>query len=158
MPRKITAADVCEVSGYSRSELRSVLSALPYYSQQKSYPRKARHFTRQDLTAICLVQELEAQFGMRREAIATVFDAMHSILSGPRNQNRRACLLISLSPPAAKYEEGPVAISSGICVALSSVFERVDQHFGSFGAPVPEQRDLALHPALIGGRERAKTS
>lgn len=158
MPRKLTAADVCEVTGYSRSELRSVLSALPYYSQQKSYPRKARHFSRQDLTAFCLVQVLEAEFGMRREAIAAIFSAMHSALSGPRGQNRQACLLISLSPAAAKYEEGPVAISSGICVPLGSVFERVDQHFGSLGAPGPEQRDLALHPTLIDGLKQAKTS
>ena len=146
------------MTGYSRSELRSVLSSLPYYSQQESSPRKARHFTRQDLTAICLVQELETQFGMRREAIARVFDAMHSTLSGPRDQNRQACLLVSLSPPTAKYEEGPVAISSGICVPLGSVFQRVDQHFASFGGPVPEQRDLALHHALIGGRKRVKAS
>jgi len=95
---------------------------------------------------------------MRREAIAVVFDAIHATLSGPKGQNRQACLVISLSPPTAKYEEGPVAISSGICIQLGSVFQRVDEHFGSFSGLLPEQRDLALHPTLIDGRKRAQAS
>jgi len=45
MPRKLTASDVFAVTGYSRQELRLVLDALPYYRDQKSYPRKARELS-----------------------------------------------------------------------------------------------------------------
>jgi hypothetical protein len=156
MARKLTAADLCEVTGYSRAELRSVLNALPYYSTQKSYPRKARQFTRQDLIVICLVQVLETQYGMRKDAIAEVFDVLRSTLSGPKDQNRQARLVISLSPPTVRYEEAPAVVSAGTCVPLEPVFDRVDRHLGSFLGLVPEQRDLALSPALIAGRTGPK--
>lgn len=158
MARKLTAADLCEVTGYSRSELRSVLNSLPYYRSQQSHPRKARQFTRQDLLAIGLVQVLETQFGMRKDAIATVFDALRSTLAGPKGQNHEARLVISLSPPAVRYEEAPVVVSAGICVPLAPVFERVDRHFGSLLGTNPEQRDLGFGLTVLPGRTGGKRS
>lgn len=157
MARKLTAVNVCEATGYSRSELRSLLDVLPHYRRQQAQPRKARQFTRQDLILICLVQVLEAEYGMRKDAIALVFDGLRSALSGPKDQNREACLVISVSPPSVKYEEVPVVVSRGTCVPLGPVFERVDRHVGSFLGTFPEQRDL-LSPAVIGSRARPKMS
>lgn len=157
MPRKITAADVFEVTGYSRQELRLVLEALPYYRKQKSYPRKAREFSRHDLIALGVVQALEVRYGMRKDAIAAVFDLLRSALLGPKRQNSQAHLLISIDPPAVSYKEASTKGSEGILVPLEPVFARVDQHLGSHPGSVRDQRDV-LSPALVSGRRKPASS
>ncbi|HJY07292.1 MAG TPA: hypothetical protein VJ323_13315 [Bryobacteraceae bacterium] len=154
MPRKLTASDVVEVTGYSRQELRLILEALPYYRDQKSFPRKAREFSRHDLIALGVVQALEVRYGMRKDAIATIFDLLRNALLGPKRQNSQAHLLISIDPPAVSYREAPTKGSEGILVPLESVFARVDHHLGSYPGSVREQRDV-LSPALISGRRKS---
>ncbi len=157
MPRKLTAADVFEVTGYSRQELRLVLEALPYYREQKSYPRRAREFSRHDLIALGVVQALEVRCGMRKDAIAAVFDLLRTALLGPKRQNSQAHLFISIDPPAVSYKEAPTKGSDGILVPLGPIFARVDQHLGSHPGSIRDQRD-ALSPTLLSGRRRSVSS
>lgn len=157
MSRKLTAADVFAVTGYSRQELRLLLEALRYFREQKSHPRKAREFSRLDLIALGVVQSLEARYGMRKDAIAAIFDLLRIALLGPRRQNSQAHLFILIAPPTVSYKEAPTKGSEGILVPLEPVFARVDQHLGSYEVPIREQRD-ALSPTLISGRRKSASS
>jgi hypothetical protein len=157
MPRKLTASNVYEVTGYSRQELRLILEALPYYREQESYPRKAREFSRHDLIVLGITQALETRYGMRKDAIAAVFDRLRAALLGPKRQNSQAHLHISIDPPAVSYKETPTKCSDGILVPLETIFARVDNHLSSHPGSVREQRDV-VRPAVVSIRRKRESS
>ena len=156
MPRKLTAADVREVTGYNRHELRGLLDELPCYGGKGAKARFAREFSRHDLLSIAVARELENACGMRRQAVASVFDAVRAALSGPRALNPEAQLHITLQPPRVKYVEQPTTIEGGLVLPLKPVFRRVDTYLGA-GLVVPNefgQADLQLGPTVIAGKKR----
>lgn len=124
--RKITAVDVCEVTGYSRNQLRWLLNELPPYSHKKPSPRVAREFTAQDLSILSVIFVLENTYGMRVNAIALVAELISDILSGPKEVSNGARLLICLTPPNVTYIDTTLNSSDGIFVSLDSIFSKVD--------------------------------
>jgi hypothetical protein len=160
MPRKLTAADVREVTGYNRHELRGLLDELPCYGGKGAKARVAREFSRHDLISLAVARELENTCGMRRQAIASVFDALRAALSGPRALNPEAQLHIMLQPPRVRYLEHPAVIEGGLVLPLKSVFQQVDTYLGvGFIAPKEfDQADLQLGPTVIAGKKRKNVS
>lgn len=159
MARKLTAADVREVSGYSRNELRAVLDELPHYRKRGGQARVAREFTRHDLIVLSVIYVLETQYGIRRSAIAQIFMPLRTALSGPKRLNREARLLISIVPPVVSYVETTTKCLEGILVSLEVVFDRVDGYLGSHLDGVTDlQGDLKLGPAVISSRKRNRTA
>lgn len=156
MGRKITNRDVCEVSGYNKDELRGVCDTFGIHRDQQVAPRVAREYSRQQLLLITVIRHLETVYGMRRNAIESVFLPLTVALSRPRKVNRKARLLVRLFPPSVSYVDSVTESTDGILVGLQPVFDRVDAHFAPYSEVRPTQTDLALNPSLV--RSRGKSS
>jgi DNA-binding transcriptional MerR regulator len=154
---RLTTRDVCEVSGYTKEEFRALLSALGTAKGRARRPRNTREYSRQDLLVAATIHDLEVRYGMRRAAIAEIYELLRTALSGPRALNRKARLHVTLSPLAVVYVDQTADIWDGIVADLQPVFERVDAHFGTFGETSPAQGDLRLQPSLVRGRAKSAT-
>lgn len=153
--RKITAVDLCAITGYSRDQLRGLIDKLPVFSDQETAPRVAREFTRSDVTLLAVVRVLEVQYSVRRESIASITKLLHKALTGPKAVNRNARLLISFDPQTVSYLTEDVPRQDGILMSLGPVFQRIDAYLGQ-NLPIAEkaQSELRLGPTLISGSRR----
>lgn len=149
MARKLTTRDVCEVSGYSKEELRALSAAIGLHKNQNVQPRVAREYTRQDLLVIAVIRELETSYGIRRTAISEIYKSLRTALSGPKPINRKARLFLTVIPPTVTYVNAIADVSGGILLGLQKVFDRVDAHFGAYVESAPAQGDLKLSPTVI---------
>jgi hypothetical protein len=128
MERKLTTADVCQVSGYSRDHIQALLKVLPPYCDSLSSERVARHFRSQDLLVICVARTLEINCGVRRKDIAKIGDELHRTLNGPRRLSETPVLVINVSPPKVQYLETLFPEVDGIVIQLRPLFDRVDMY------------------------------
>lgn len=152
--RKLTAADVCEVTGYNRDQLRGVLKELPMLSAPPA-ERMARAFTAQDLIVLSVVHGLDVVVGMRRKAIAALFAKLQSALSGPKKVAANARLVITFAPYRVEYIDGDSAVEEGVVVSLDPIFSRVDGYLGAGRVlPSDSQTSLRLGPGLVRTRRR----
>lgn len=152
--RKLTAADVCEVTGYNRDQLRGVLRELPQWSAAPA-ERMARAFSAHDLIVLSVVHTLDAVIGIRRKTIASLFPQLRSALSGPKRVAASARLVITFAPLRVEYLDGKVVAQEGVVVSLQPIFDRVDQYLGASQLlAANSQTDLRLGPGLIRGRRR----
>lgn len=149
MPRRLTVADVLEVTGYSRDELHALLRVLHPYVSEKSAPRVAREFSPKDLVVLSVTQALEQAYGMRRTAVAELGEKLQAALSGPRLASGDAKLCISIRPPKVEYLENGSSVAEGLVVALAPIFDKVDRYL-SF----EPQMSLQLGPSLLTRRYR----
>lgn len=151
---KLTAVDVCAVSGYARDQLRGTLDGLPPYAEQKTSARVAREFLHKDLIVLSVVFVLDIQFNIRRPGIALIIESLIKTLSGPKAVNREARLLITFNPPSVRYLNKQEPIQSGILVALGPIFERIDAYMA--GNPINASRDMELNfgPNLVTGKKK----
>lgn len=144
MGRRLTAADVCAVTGYTRDELHALLRILEPYCTDKPSPRVARKFTPRDLIVLGVTQILEERYGLRRTAVAELGLHLQNALAGPRGVNRDARLSVSVRPPRVDYLEADVVATEGLVVALGPLFEKVDDYL-SF----EPQLSLQFGPSLV---------
>lgn len=126
MSRRLTVADVCTVTGYSRDELHATLKVLWPYSEVRAAPRVAREFTAQDMVVLCVTRALENHAGMRRTAVAKLGQALRASLSGPKVVSKKARLVISIDPLRVEYVDLSITEKEGVVVALGPIFEKVD--------------------------------
>jgi hypothetical protein len=145
--RKLTTVDVCEVTGYTRHQLRGLIDELPHYFAQVSLPRVARGFSFQDLLVLSVIHILEKNIGIQRAMVVPVAPLLQQALSGPKKANRGAKLIISFTPPTVKYVATGMPASDGVMLSLGPIFERVDHYLLPDGAE--RQTDLKLGPVLI---------
>ena len=153
--RKITAIDVCKVTGYSRNQLRGLLDELPCYSEQATTARVAREFARADLSVLSVIYVLETCNNVRRGAIGIIAGILRKTLVGPKAINRNARLLISFAPPEVNYLTDGIPLHDGILISLAPIFERVDRYLNHVlpyaENPTPE---LNLGPTLISNKRK----
>lgn len=145
--RKITMSDACEVTGYTRDQMRGMLRDLPLFAPPSS-PRTARTFTRNELLVICVVAVLESRYGLRRGAIVNLIPALMSTLQGPRVANKTAHLNLVIDPCSVTYLPDNTAGLEGIILPLGSIFERVDHYLGGY-SEAGTQTELPLGPVMV---------
>jgi hypothetical protein len=152
--RKLTAADVCEVTGYNRDQLRALLKELPAWSAAPG-ARMAREYSARDLIVLSVVHVLDSVIGIRRKSIALILPLLLQNLSGPKPIAADARLVIMFAPPLVKYLDGKAVASEGVVVALQSIIDRVDRYLGAAQILAPNsQADLQLGPGLVRTRRR----
>ena len=147
MIKRLTASDVCAVTGYSRDELHAVLKVLDPYRLERPSPRVAREFSAKDLIVLSVVQQLEHRYGVRRAAIGELGEQLQTAIAGPRFSTEDALLSVSFNPPLVSAVKAPSA-QEGLRIALAPVYERIDQYL-SFEEP---QLDLQFGPQLVSRR------
>lgn len=148
---KLTAQHVCEVTGWSRDQLRSVLDDLPNYRGRKAEARVARRFSAADLLFFAAVSHLERDVGLRRSAVCRVAVPLREALSRPRTMSWNA-LFISLHPARVSSIGDSLPDRSGIVVNVSTFARKLHQYFGLHALGSDKQAVLRLRPTLISRR------
>lgn len=150
--RKITAADICEVTGYNRDQLRGLLQKLPLYLEHPRSPRVAREYTRHDLVVLSVVVRLETKHGLQRAAVAAVVEQIDRELRGPRPTNPSRMLLVSIDPPSVTHLAEKYTDEEGTVVALGPVYKQVDDYLDGDAAENHLQTSLPFGPSLASHR------
>lgn len=150
---KLQHKDACIVTLYTRDELHAVLKAIQFQGAEPSRERIPQQYSRLDLVVLAAVSDLDRKFGLRRKALAAVYRPLREALSVPRLPNRRARLVITVTPPSVSYVDQDGPVEEGVVAPLADVFDRVDGHLGAYG---PSQPPLALKPALVRGRRSSR--
>lgn len=144
MGRRLTAADVCAVTGYSRDELHALLRVLEPYCNDKPLPRVAREFTPRDLVVLGVTQVLEERYGLRRAAVAELGRHLQNALAGPKGTNREARVSVSVRPPKVEYLVAGAIATEGLVIALGPLIEKIDDHL-----TFEPQLSLQFGPSLV---------
>lgn len=152
--RKITAADICEVTGYTRDQLRGLLQKLPPYADRAGSPRIAREFSRHDLLVLSIAIRLEAKLGLQRAAIGAVVEQIYAELHKPRAMTPSPLLHISLDPPSITYLTNKQVEIEGTMIALEPVFKLVDDYLDGDIAENVLQPSLPFGPSLASQRRQ----
>lgn len=148
--RRITSADLVEVTGFSRHRLRGFLKELPGYSDRVGTERVAREYSRQDLAVIAVCCELEECYGLRREAIAQLVPDLRKELGVPRAVAKDAFLILTTNPPCVRYIDGILDVRVGTVLSLNAILNRIDIYLlGEQVAEADSQRSLDLGPVPI---------
>lgn len=151
--RKLTASDVCEVTGYNRDQLKALLKELPAWSSAPS-ARVAREFSPHDLIVLSVVHVLDSRVGIRRKRIALMLTKLRQALFGPREVDRSARLAISFDPMHVEYMSGKISIREGVLISLEPIFDRVDHYLGAAQSWNASQENLRLGPGSLRSRRR----
>lgn len=151
--RKITVADACDVTGYTRNQLRGMLRDLPMFVSHNSMPKSARTFTRNELLVICAIAEMETRYGIRRTAIGTIVRKLTESLQGPRPVNPHARLLILFQPCTVTYLAEDSHVTEGVVIPLGPIFDRVDRYLGAY-SDTGVQTELPLGPVVVREKHR----
>jgi hypothetical protein len=150
--RKLTIADLSEITGYSRDQVRGLLDSLPPYVDHPSSPRIAREFTRHDLLVLSVVVRLETKHGLKRSAVASVVEQIQEALRGPRSGNLAPMLRISLFPPSVTSRVEKYIDEEGTVVALDPILQQVDSYLDGEVAETNRQPSLPFGPSLASHR------
>lgn len=134
-------SDLCELSGYSRDQMRALLAELPRFANRHSEARIARVFSNHDVMLVVLLCRLEAVYALKRSAVATLCEPIATALTAPREVSKRACLVLRVQDATCEYLDPAPAIDDGLVVALEPVFLTID----SYMLPMPlVQREVGL--------------
>jgi len=153
--RKITIADACEITGYTRNQVRALLRDLPTFVGQEGTSTSVRTFTRNELLMICVIAAMEARFGIRRSAIGCLIQKLANALQVPRAVGTNARLDILFEPPSVTYSIVGGSVAEGVLIPLAPILERIEQYLSGY-SDLEVQGELSLGPVLwhdIRGRE-----
>jgi hypothetical protein len=153
MARKLTASDVCQVTGYSRDQFKNLLRELST-SFPASSARVAREFSPHDLIVFGVVRVLDSRVGVRRKQIGSMHAKLRQVLLGPRAVGQSPCLAISFDPLHVEYVSGKSPIQEGVLISLEPIFDRVDRYLGAAQPWNSAQESLRLSPGAVRSRHR----
>ena len=140
--KDLTVGDLCEMTGYSRDQLRGLLAELPRFASREATARVARVYSNHDALLVVVLCRLETHYGLKRSFVASCSDRIAQALSTPRAISANARLLVALdSETACEYLEQPVPVCEGLVVPLAPVFEVFDSYLARRS---PVQRELGL--------------
>lgn len=146
--RRLTASDLCNVSEYSRHQMRGLLAQLPEFADRAVEAKVAAEFTPHDLLVITVCCRLEQHFGLKRQTVASLAGPLAKSLTGPRPLAYGARLVLGFAPPSARYVETAGNVDEGLVVPLEPVFSRVDGYLLPGGVGGNTQRELGLSSAI----------
>lgn len=149
-PRKISVSDVCELTGYTRNQLRGLLRDMPSFVCHEPLPRSGRTFTRGELVVLCVITEMEATYGMRRASIGTVLQPLLSAIQTPRSPGRKSVLNVVMVSQTVLHLDSPNFATEGLIVPLEPIYERIEKYLGAH--PDSDQIELALGPVMVAHR------
>lgn len=139
--RPITISDLCELTGYSRDQMRGLLAELPRFTRRRTEARVARVYSNHDVMLVALLCRLETAYGLKRSVVSALSEPIATAVTAPREVSKQACLILRIHDLACEYVDGPPSINDGLVVALAPIFLAID----SYLLPTPlVQRDVGL--------------
>jgi hypothetical protein len=152
--RKLTASDACEVTGYTRDQLKALLRDLPAWGPPPR-ARAAREFSPHDLIVLGVVHVLDSRISLRRRQIGLMLPKLRQALLGPREVTRSPRLAISFDPLSVEYLSGRMpSARDGLLISLGPIFDRVDYYLGATQSRKTFQKNLPLPPEPVRSRRR----
>lgn len=156
--RPITASDLCELTGYSRDQMRGLLAEMPRFSRRRTEARVARSYSNHDVLVVVVLCRLETVYGLKRGILASLCEAIAASLTAPRKVSREACLILRAQDATCEYADTAPLINDGLIVALGPIFLAIDCYL----LPTPlVQREVGLsatsnqrHPDIAQAVER----
>lgn len=128
MRRPITVGDLCELTGYSRDQMRGLLAELPRFAARPGAARVARVYSNHDVLVVALLCRLEAVYGLKRGAVAALCEPIAETLATPRVVSKQARLILQVSVNKCEYQEETRSVEDGIVVPLEPVFSDIDSY------------------------------
>lgn len=151
--RPITITDLCELSGYSRDQMRGFLDELPRFASRPTEARVARIFSNQDVLVVVVLCHLEKMHGLKRSVISSLCDLIATTLLAPRKVSKEAWLTIQTNGECEYWDVMP-QINEGFVIALSPLFFAID----SYLLPNPlVQREVGLSATATNFKNRSKS-
>lgn len=139
--RPIIVSDLCEITGYSRDQMRGLLAELPRFARRRAEARVARVYSNLDALLIVLLCRLETVYGLKRSVVSTLCEAIAATFSAPRAVSSRACLIVNVRDATCVYVDKSPVVEDGLVVALGPIFMAIDAYL----LPTPlVQRELGL--------------
>lgn len=138
--------DVCEVTNYTRDQLRGMLRDLPSFSESPSEGRN-RAFSRVELLTICVITQMETRYGIKRASIGKIVHQLLATLSGPRTIDPRARLNVIPESSLVTFLNEDAPALEGLLVPLGPIFQRVDYYLGAY-SDSDKQGELPLSPGI----------
>lgn len=158
VPRKLTANDLCALTGSTRDQMRGLLGKLPAFVGREAQARVANEYKIHDLVFVLVCCLLERRFGLKREAVVALAPSIEQALARPASADTPEWLVMRLDPPQAERLDRPSNLGDGIVMSLDQVFKQVDHYLvpgGTVRAAV--QGNLALGPvAMAASYERGR--
>lgn len=139
--RPITISDLCELTGYSRDQMRGLLAELPRFARRRAEARVARVYSNHDVMLVVLLCRLETVYGLKRSVVSALSEPIAATLTAPREVSKQACLILRVHDATCEYVDASPLIDDGLVVALGPIFLAID----SYLLPTPlVQRDIGL--------------
>lgn len=149
----LTISDLSTVVGYTRFQMRGLLADVFPPTEWTKKGRSQRKFSPQELLLVAVACELEKKYGIKRNVVALVADALRRTLSGPRSANTNVRLAITFVPPTATYLRDDQTVKEGLILPLGDVFASVDEYLGVTSSNRDQgQVALPLGPAVVTNR------
>lgn len=148
--RPITISDLCDLTGYSRDQMRGLLAEIHRFARRPTEARVARVYSNHDAILVVLLCRLETMYGLKRSVVAGMCEPIAEALLVPREVSKNACLVLRVQDATCEYFDPPPQIDDGLTVALSPIFLAVDTYL----LPTPlVQREIGL--SATGTRHKA---
>jgi hypothetical protein len=151
--RHLTMSDLCELTGYSRDQMRGLLAELPRFAQRRSAARVARVYSSQDVVLVVLLCRLETHYGLKRSVVSTLCEPIASALEGVREVGERSCLAIQIHEATCECVNAALLLDDGLVISLGPIFLSIDRYL----LPAPLMKSEAGTSAAS-GRSRPATT
>ena len=143
--RPITISDLCELTGYSRDQMRGLLAELPRFARRRVEPRVARVYSNHDVILVVLLCRLETVYGLKRSVVSALCEPIAVVLAAPREVNKQPCLVLRVCDATCEYVNAVPMVDDGLVVALAPIFMAID----SYLLPEPlVQRNIGMSGTL----------
>ena len=139
--------DACQVTGYTRDQMRGMLRDLPPFVKGHSEGRN-KTFSRIDLLTISVITLMEERYGVKRSAIAQFVQQLGAALSAPRLIDPRARLKVIAEPPQVTFLTEDLPVSEGLIIPLGPIFKTIDHYLGAH-SDTDGQGELPLGPVIM---------
>lgn len=142
--------DLCELTRYTRDQMRGLLDVLPPRGARDGRPRAATLYSMQDLVFIALCCRLEQHCGLKRDKVAVLSPHISAQLEAPRARGLER-LLIRFDLPSVEAADEVDGLSDGLVFAMDPVFRQVDK----FLLPDGDARSAVINASLGGVAAKA---
>lgn len=121
-------SDLCELSSYSRDQMRGLLAELPRFAHRRSAERVARVYSNQDVVLVVLLCRLETHYGLKRSVVSTLCEPIAAALEGLRDVGDQACLVVRMHETTCKCVDTAPLLDDGLVVSLGPILLSVDRY------------------------------
>lgn len=158
MARSLTITDLCEISGYSRHQMRGLLDELPVFNRRVGSARIAKTYSSHDLFLVALFCRLETRFGLKRQIICALATEIADVLGGSNKVTKAGRLILTYEPTRVTYvEQLQTNIDDGLVISLAPVISLVDDYLLPASAAIPVHQteiNFGLHEVSSNWRLR----